>query len=150
MGYKDIFGFMVILRFLLIVVFFFPYLLFEADNFIPANALVTPSHIVPEWYFLFAYAILRCIPSKFGGVFGLVCSILILVIMPFTHSQSMKGLSFYGPVKLLFWVHCVTCLLLTVAGAWPAEVPFTFVSRLLSFSYFSFYFLLVPFRIFWD
>jgi len=148
--YKDIFGIMLILRLLLFIVFFFPYLLFEADNFIPANALVTPSHIVPEWYFLFAYAILRCIPSKFGGVLGLFCSILILVVLPFTHFQSMKGLSYYGFVKLFFWVFCVTCFLLTLAGAWPAEVPFTILSRVLSFSYFSFFFLLVPLRIFWD
>merc|ERR1711970_1693880 len=84
--------------------------------------------------------ILRCIPSKFGGVLGLVSSILILVILPFTHFQSMKGLSFYGFVKLLFWFHCVSCFLLTLAGAWPAEEPFTFISRLLSFSYFSFFF----------
>jgi len=115
---KDIFGFAVLIRALCILVLLFPQALGEADNFIPANPMLTPPHIVPEWYFLFAYAILRSVPSKFGGVIALVCSILVLLTLPHTHKQKMKGLAYYGPVKLLFWLHVVVFILLTAAGAW--------------------------------
>jgi len=114
---KDVFGFCFALSSLLFLVFFFPLLLLEADNFIPSNPLVTPRHIVPEWYFLFAYSILRCVPSKLGGVFALFSSILVLAVLPFGHSQSMKGLSFYGPVKGLFWGHVTVFILLTLGGS---------------------------------
>jgi len=86
----------------LFVVFFAPWFFGEADNFIPANPIITPPHIVPEWYFLFAYAILRSVPLKLGGVLALFCSIIVLVLLPITHFQSMKGLTYYGPVKTLF------------------------------------------------
>lgn len=99
---KDVFGFGVFLSGLLFLVFFNPQLLGEADNFIPANPLATPAHIVPEWYFLFAYAILRGIPSKLGGVFALLSSILVLMVLSWTHSQNIKGLAFYGLVKVSF------------------------------------------------
>jgi len=84
------------------LILFCPNILLEADNFIPANPLVTPTHILPEWYFLFAYAILRSVPSKSGGVIRLTISILVLLILPLTHNQIIKGLRYYGPVKLLF------------------------------------------------
>jgi len=74
----------------------------EVDNFIPANPIITPPHIVPEWYFLFAYAILRSVPSKVGGVLALLTSILALLVLTYTHWHFMKGLSFYGPVKAVF------------------------------------------------
>jgi len=147
---KDVFGFSVILTFLLIVVFFKPSLFMEADNYIPATPLVTPAHILPEWYFLFAYTILKCIPSKAGGVLGLVCSILFLLTLIFTHGQRIKGLSFYGFVKLWFWLHVTVFLLLTAAGSWPVVIPFIFFTRLFTVLFFSFYFLLGPLRAFWD
>lgn len=90
------------LSLLLYLVLFEPQLLGEADNFIPANPIVTPPHIVPEWYFLFAYAILRSVPSKLGGVGALFCSILILILLSITHFQAIKGLAYYGPVKAVF------------------------------------------------
>jgi len=99
---KDVFGFCVVIRALIFTVFFAPRFLGEADNFIPANPMVTPPHIVPEWYFLFAYAILRSVPLKLGGVLALFCSIFVLVTLSLTHFQNMKGLSYYGPVKALF------------------------------------------------
>ena len=122
----------------------------EADNFIAANPIVTPSHIVPEWYFLFAYSVLRVVPSKLGGVLALLGSIIILALLPFTHSQSMKGLTFYGPVKFLFWVHVVRFSLLTVGGSWPVDAPFLYLTRSLSVLYFSFYLLLGFYRSLWD
>lgn len=114
---KDIFGFCVLLSSLLFLVFFYPTLLLEADNFIPSNPLVTPTHIVPEWYFLFAYTILRCVPSKLGGVLALFASVAVLLVLSFTHGQSIKGLSFYGPVKALYWLHVTVFFLLTLGGS---------------------------------
>jgi len=109
---------------LLFFVFFYPQFTGEVDNFIPADPLVTPSHIVPEWYFLFAYAILRSVPSKFGGVLALVLRILILIILSVTHFSYIQGLVYYGFVKFFFWCHVVTFVLLTLAGSWPVEDPF--------------------------
>jgi len=147
---KDAFGFCILVSALLLFVFFFPQLLGEAENFIAANPLVTPPHIVPEWYFLFAYAILRSVPSKLGGVRALVGSILILIILTITHFQAMKGLVYYGPVKAAFWFHVVIFLLLTTGGSWPVEAPYLILSRFLSFCYFRFYALLGLYRFLWD
>merc|ERR1712212_214652 len=130
--------------------FFCPLLFIEVENFIPANPLVTPVHIVPEWYFLFAYSILRTITSKVGGVFAMLSSMLILFSLPLTHIQSMKGLAFYGPVKFLFWVFVSDFLLLTLSGTWPVVVPFIGVSCILTSVYFRFFFVLGPSRYFWD
>jgi len=101
-------GFVVILAALIGLVLLDPNLLGEPDNYIPANPMVTPPHIVPEWYFLFAYAVLRSIPNKLGGVLGLFGSLLILLILPFIHSNSIKGISFYPPSKVLFWLFVAT------------------------------------------
>jgi len=147
---KDIFGFNLLVGALLFLVLFYPQLLGEADNFIPANPIVTPPHIVPEWYFLFAYAILRSVPSKLGGVRALVGSIFILMLLSVTHFQSMKGLTFYGPVKAAFWLHVTVFLILTAGGSWPVEDPYTFLSRSLSLLYFSFYALIGLYRWLWD
>jgi len=98
---KDITGFTVLGGMLVGLVLFKPYLLGEPDNFIQADPLVTPAHIVPEWYFLFAYAILRSIPNKLGGVLGLVSSLLLLLSLPFLNKNSMKGNAFYPLRKLL-------------------------------------------------
>lgn len=122
----------------------------EADNFTPANPIVTPPHIVPEWYFLFAYSVLRVVPSKLGGVLALLGSIIILILLPLTHYQSMKGLSYYGPVKFIFWVHVVVFALLTVGGSWPVEAPYLYLTRSLSVLYFSFFVLLGYYRSLWD
>jgi len=122
----------------------------ESENFIPANPLVTPVHIVPEWYFLFAYSILRTITSKVGGVFAMLSSMLILFSLPLTHIQSMKGLAFYGPVKFLFWVFVTDFFILTISGTWPVVLPFIRVSSYLTFIYFRFFFVLGPSRYFWD
>jgi len=99
---KDVVGFVIILAALLGLVLLDPNYLGEPDNFIPANPMVTPPHIVPEWYFLFAYAILRSIPNKLGGVLGLFGSLLILVILPFIHINRIKGNSYYPVSKTLF------------------------------------------------
>merc|ERR1719447_543494 len=110
---KDVVGFVVILLFLLGLVLFDPNYLGEPDNFIAANPMVTPPHIVPEWYFLFAYAILRSIPNKLGGAVALVLLIAILLICPFLPRGKFKGLTFYPVNKGFFWLHINIVLLLT-------------------------------------
>lgn len=137
--YKDIVGFFVILIFLIILCLTNPYLLGDPDNFIPANPLVTPVHIQPEWYFLFAYAILRSIPNKLGGVIALVISIAILFILPFTHNRNFRTIKFYPINKILFWNFLIIVLLLTWIGARPVEDPYIFTGQILTILYFLYY-----------
>jgi len=99
---KDFYGFMLLFIFISYLVFFIPNYLGDPENFIKANPLVTPVHIMPEWYFLFAYAILRAIPDKLGGVLGLVFSIMILFITPFVHTSWLKSLNFRPIAKFMY------------------------------------------------
>lgn len=144
---KDLVGFITILSALMALVLFSPNLLGEPDNFILANPISTPAHIVPEWYFLFAYAILRSVPNKLGGVVGLFASLLILLILPFLNKNTLKGNAFYPMRKALHWSFVLSFLILTVGGAWPVEEPYVSTSRLFSFVYFSFFVLNLPLRI---
>jgi len=127
-----------------------PLFFFEVDNFIPANPLSTPLHIVPEWYFLFAYSILRSIPSKIGGVFAMLSSLLVLFTLPFSHFCKIKALSFYGPVKSFYWFFVSIFFLLTVSGSWPVVEPYSRISIWLTISYFLFFAFLGALRHFWD
>nr|AMH85693.1 cytochrome b [Paralucilia sp. ACMJ-2016] len=146
--FKDIVGFIVMTMILILLVLINPYLLGDPDNFIPANPLVTPVHIQPEWYFLFAYAILRSIPNKLGGVIALVLSIAILAILPFYHLSKFRGIQFYPINQILFWVMVVTVILLTWIGARPVEEPYVLVGQILTVVYFS-YFMFNPLIIKW-
>jgi len=140
---KDTVGFIILIFFLVTLSLTRPYLLGDPDNFIPANPLVTPAHIQPEWYFLFAYAILRSIPNKLGGVIALVSSILILVSLPFTFKPKFRGLEFYSVAQPLFWSWVSVFLLLTWIGARPVEDPYIFLGQILTCAYFS-YFVFTP------
>ena len=146
--FKDITGFVVIVRALVLLTLLDPYLLGDPDNFIPANPLVTPAHIQPEWYFLFAYAILRSIPNKLGGVIALAISILILLILPFTHVAKFRSLAFYPLNQIIFWSLVAIVLLLTWIGARPVEDPYVLVGQILTVIYFSFY-ILNPITLMW-
>lgn len=147
---KDLVGFLFILRFLIILTLLAPNLLGDPENFNPANPLVTPVHIQPEWYFLFAYAILRSIPNKLGGVLALLLSILILAIIPIWHKREIKGLEFYPLNKFLFWSLIGTVFILTWIGAKPVEDPYVLVGQLFTFIYFR-YFILAPLTLkIWD
>lgn len=148
--FKDITGFVVILRALVLLTLLDPYLLGDPDNFIPANPLVTPAHIQPEWYFLFAYAILRSIPNKLGGVIALAMSILILLILPFTHIAKFRSLVFYPLNQIIFWSLVAIVLLLTWIGARPVEDPYVLVGQILTVIYFSFYILNPLVLLWWD
>lgn len=148
--FKDVFGFVVIVYLLLILVLVNPYLLGDPDNFIPANPLVTPVHIQPEWYFLFAYAILRSIPNKLGGVIALVLSISILFILPFYNLNKFQRRSFYPINKIIFWKLVNLVFLLTWIGARPVEDPYVFVGQLLTFLYFFYYLINPLISKYWD
>nr|YP_010894935.1 cytochrome b [Phortica pseudogigas]WJW73448.1 cytochrome b [Phortica pseudogigas] len=138
-SFKDIVGFLIMIMALIVLVLVNPYLLGDPDNFIPANPLVTPVHIQPEWYFLFAYAILRSIPNKLGGVIALVLSIAILVILPFYHLSNFRGIQFYPINQILFWIMVVTVILLTWIGARPVEDPYIIIGQILTVVYFLYY-----------
>nr|AFU50205.1 cytochrome b [Imatidium capense] len=147
---KDILGMIILLSILVLLTLQNPYLLSDPDNFIPANPLVTPIHIQPEWYFLFAYAILRSIPNKLGGVIALVASIGILYLLPFMNKKIMNSSLFYPMNKILFWSLVSTMFLLTWIGARPVEDPFILTGQMLSIIYFLIYLLLPITWKLWD
>nr|APF47451.1 cytochrome b [Pholetesor sp. SNS-2016] len=147
---KDIVGFLILIFFLLILLFQDPYKLGDPENFIEANSMVTPVHIQPEWYFLFAYTILRSIPDKLSGVMALIMSILILLILPFMKFNNFQSLQFYPFNQIYFWFFFMNVFLLTWLGAQPVEYPFIFISQIFTLTYFFFYFLNNFFMNFWD
>nr|UGN61626.1 cytochrome b [Cryptocercus matilei] len=139
---KDTVGFMMMFMILSILSLKEPYILGDPDNFTPANPLVTPVHIQPEWYFLFAYAILRSIPNKLGGVIALIMSIMILMIMPLMKSK-FQGMQFYPMNQMMFWTMVNMVMLLTWIGARPVEEPYVLTGQILTVMYFS-YFMMTP------
>ena len=141
---KDAYGFILVFILLSVLVFYMPNVLGDPENYIKANPLVTPVHIMPEWYFLFAYAILRAIPNKLGGVIALVLSILVLAVLPFVHTSNLKGLSFRPIAKVMYWLFMMNFLLLTWIGAKPVEDPYIFIGQISSIFYFSYFLLIVP------
>lgn len=147
-SFKDIFGFILIIMILFLLTIIAPYKLGDPDNFIPANPLVTPPHIQPEWYFLFAYAILRSIPNKLGGVIALVLSIAILFILPFTNNRKFRGIQFYIINQIIFWSIVIIVILLTWIGARPVEDPYIITGQILTVMYFS-YFIINPIILKW-
>nr|UGS80462.1 cytochrome b [Lachesilla sp. LaspMLY] len=138
-SFKDLIGFLVLLFILISMTLISPYYLGDPDNFIPANPLVTPIHIQPEWYFLFAYAILRSIPNKLGGVIALIMSIAILLILPYLNNSQIKGYQFFLFNKILFWMFVNLTLLLTWIGMRPVENPYIINGQILTIIYFSFF-----------
>nr|YP_009040595.1 cytochrome b [Dastarcus helophoroides]AHG24989.1 cytochrome b [Dastarcus helophoroides] len=138
-SFKDIMGIIMMTMILIILTLMNPYLLGDPDNFIPANPLVTPIHIQPEWYFLFAYAILRSIPNKLGGVIALVMSIAILMFLPFLNNKKFLSNQFYPMNKIMFWNLLTILILLTWIGARPVEDPYIITGQILTILYFSYY-----------
>nr|WNU00240.1 cytochrome b [Psylliodes affinis] len=148
--FKDILGGLILMFALVFLTLSNPYLLGDPDNFIPANPLVTPIHIQPEWYFLFAYAILRSIPNKLGGVIALVMSIAILYILPFTNNKKFLSTQFYPLNKFMFWTLFSIIILLTWIGARPVETPYILLGQILTMIYFMYFLINPQIAKFWD
>nr|UBA14665.1 cytochrome b [Diaphorina citri] len=147
---KDLLGYSMFLIMFLMLILYNPYLLNDPDNFIPANPLNTPLHIQPEWYFLFAYSILRAIPNKLGGVIALISSILILMLLMLFPPSFHKGFQFYPITQHLFWMWINIFILLTWIGMKPVEIPYVKISQMLTLSYFLVFILLPVSQQMWD
>nr|AFX86359.1 cytochrome b [Onychodactylus koreanus]AFX86360.1 cytochrome b [Onychodactylus koreanus]AFX86361.1 cytochrome b [Onychodactylus koreanus]AFX86362.1 cytochrome b [Onychodactylus koreanus]AFX86364.1 cytochrome b [Onychodactylus koreanus] len=149
-SYKDALGFLIMLSALMLLSLLSPNLLGDPDNFTPANPLMTPPHIQPEWYFLFAYAILRSIPNKLGGVLALLASIMILMIIPLMHTSKQRSLTFRPLTQIMFWLLVSNTLILTWIGGQPVEPPFIEIGQIASALYFLLFIMMMPMLGWWE
>jgi ubiquinol-cytochrome c reductase cytochrome b subunit len=141
---KDTFGLCIYLIVFAFLLFFAPNYLGHPDNYIPANPLVTPAHIVPEWYFLPFYAILRAVPDKLGGVLLMFGSIAVLFILPWLDTSPVKSMRFRPMARPFFWVFLVACVVLGYAGAMPAEGIWVTIARVGTAYYFMYFLVILP------
>lgn len=125
-------------------VFFYPNTLGHPDNYIPANPMVTPAHIVPEWYFLPFYAILRSIPHKLGGVIAMFGALVGLMALPFINTSEVRSSTFRPIFRKLFWLFVVNCLILGWIGQNEVQYPYVEVGQVATVFYFAFLFIFIP------
>ena len=125
-------------------VFFAPNVLGHSDNYIPADPLVTPAHIVPEWYLLPFYAILRAVPDKLGGVILMFSAIFILLILPWLDTSKVRSAVFRPIYRQFFWILVIDVLMLGYLGAMPAEGIYLFLSRIGTIYYFAHFLIVLP------
>lgn len=142
---KDLFGFIVLMLIFFIFIYYYPNTLGHPDNYIPANPMKTPLHIVPEWYFLPFYAILRSIPNKIGGVIAMFGSLIILLTIPFTNSSEIRSTIFRPLFKIFYWLLVVAFLILGWIGQMPVDYPYTEIGIMAMIYYFSFFIIIIPF-----
>ncbi|MFJ5368807.1 cytochrome bc complex cytochrome b subunit [Bosea sp. CER48] len=136
---KDIFGMVVFMILFSWFVFYQPNFMGHADNYIPANPASTPAHIVPEWYFLPFYAILRAIPDKLGGVLAMGAAIVVLAFLPWIDTSKVRSMSYRPIARQLFWAFVVVCIGLGYLGAMPAEGGYVIASQIFTVLYFGFF-----------
>jgi quinol-cytochrome oxidoreductase complex cytochrome b subunit len=141
---KDLFGLFIFLIVYSIFVFWYPNVLGHPDNYIPANPLQTPPHIVPEWYFLPFYAVLRSIPNKLLGVIAMFSSILVLFVLPWLDTSRVRSLKFRPVMKWLFWLLVIDCVVLGWVGAHPPEGANVVLGQVATFYYFLHFIILYP------
>ena len=140
---KDLFAFTCFIFIFGIFVFFFPNVLNHPDNCIPADPMETPKHLVPEWYFLPFYAILRSIPHKAGGIIAMIGSILVMLLIPFTYTGYIRNTTYRPIFKIFYWVLIADFLTLLYVGQAPINDPFIALGQLASVYYFSFFIILI-------
>jgi len=141
---KDLFGLSFALTIFFAVVFFAPDFLGHPDNYIPADPLKTPAHIVPEWYFLPFYAILRAIPDKLGGVIAMFSAIFVLFLLPWLDTSKVRSATFRPIYKVLFWIFLIDAIVLGWVGSKPAEGIYIIISRIATLYYFLHFLILLP------
>lgn len=142
---KDVFAFFSFMVFFAAFVFYFPNTLNHPDNYIPADPLHTPAHVVPEWYFLPFYAILRSIPHKAGGIIAMVGAILVLFLIPFTYHSDIRNTTYRPLFKICFWLFISDFIILTWVGQKPVRDTYIFVGQVSTVYYFVFFLVLIPF-----
>nr|BAJ08242.1 cytochrome b [Acanthosaura armata] len=142
--YKDLLGLIWFTTLLSMTILMTPNIFSEPENYTTADPLSTPKHIKPEWYFLFAYAILRAIPNKLGGVMALAASILILLAIPTLHMSKQRSMTFRPTSQMIFWTFVSTMIILTWVGSQPNGYPLTTIGQIASMSYFTIIALVLP------
>jgi ubiquinol-cytochrome c reductase cytochrome b subunit len=141
---KDMFGLMVFMLFFVYWVFFNPNYLGHPDNYIPANPLVTPAHIVPEWYLLPFYAILRAVPSKLGGVVLMFAALIVLFLLPWLDTSKVRSARFRPIYRQFFWLIVIDCIVLGWIGANPPEGIYIVIGRIATTYYFVHFLIVMP------
>ena len=142
---KDLVGWVAFAVFFSVFVYFYPNLLGHTDNYIPANPMSTPAHIVPEWYFLWVYAILRSIPNKLGGVLAIALVFIALLALPFLNTSRTRSPVFRPLMKKLFWLLVADCIILVWIGQQPVEDPYVFIGQCASVYFFLYFLVIIPF-----
>nr|YP_010192467.1 cytochrome b [Dipterophagus daci]QZO77423.1 cytochrome b [Dipterophagus daci] len=142
-SWKDYLGILLMFMMLMFINFMFPYLLMNKENFFESNPMITPIHIEPEWYFLYAYAMLRSIPNKLSGTIALMSSILILYFVPLMNNNIMKfkTMKFYPINKFMTILFFINFIMLTIMGSMPMTKSHMFMTKMLMIYYFSFFFI---------
>lgn len=149
-SFKDLLSLIILLMIFNLIILINPYILADPDNFTQTNPIRTPPHIQPEWYFLFAYAILRSVPNKIGGVIALIRSLVIFYILPFICPSTLRSTIFYPINQLIFWIFSNSFIILTYLGRCPVEPPFVYIRQFLAVLYFLYFFIFIPLHKLWD